>query len=142
MDTECDSARVRVVIMGAEGVGKTTIMKRFLLNSFQHQHLPTLEDLYRRDFALGPDLRLRADFLDTSGSGEFPAMRRLAILSGQAFLLVSSLGCPASQATARAHLAEIQEVLGSLEGVPIVLAGNKADLRRTNGLFRRRIYHH
>ena len=122
--------RAKLVVMGGEAVGKTSIVRRFLFDTFQHRHQPTVEELYSRDFSLSPRLTLGVDLLDTSGSLQFPAMRSHAILSGHAFLLVYTLGCPASLATARALLREISELRGGLQGLPVLLAGNKADLQR------------
>ena len=122
--------RAKLVVMGGEAVGKTSIVRRFLFDTFQHRHQPTVEELYSRDFSLSPRLTLGVDFLDTSGSLQFPAMRRHAILSAHAFLLVYTLGCPASLATARALLREISELRGGLQGLPVLMAGNKADLQR------------
>ena len=54
-----------------------------LLPAPQHQHDPTVEEQYRRDFCLNTaGLRLKVDFLDTSGSHQFPAMRDLALQQG------------------------------------------------------------
>ena len=114
-------------------MGKTAIVKRFLGHTFQHRHQPTVEEVYSRDFSLSPQLTLGVDLLDTSGSLQFPARRRQAILSGHAFLLVYTLGCPASLATVRALLREISELRGGLQGLPVLLAGNKADLQRGRG---------
>ena len=41
-----------MVVMGAEGVGKTSILRRFLFDQFQHQHSPTVEEMYSRDFVI------------------------------------------------------------------------------------------
>ena len=42
-----------------------------------------MEEQYSRDFCLDTaGLRLKVDFLDTSGSHQFPAMRNLAIQQG------------------------------------------------------------
>ena len=42
--------RAKLVVMGAEGVGKTSILRRFLFDQFQHQHSPTVEEMFSRDF--------------------------------------------------------------------------------------------
>ena len=44
--------RAKLVVMGAEGVGKTSILRRFLFDQFQHQHSPTVEEMYSRDFVI------------------------------------------------------------------------------------------
>ena len=125
--------RAKLVVMGGEAVGKTSIVRRFLGDTFQHKYQPTVEEFYSRNFSLSPRLTLGVDLLDTSGSLQFPAMRRHAILSGHAFLVVYTLGCPASLATAQALVREISELRGGLQGLPVLLAGNKADLQPASG---------
>ena len=125
--------RSKLVVLGGQAVGKTAIVRRFLGHTFQHTHQPTVEEVYSRDFSLSPQFTLGVDLLDTTGSLQFPARRRQAILSGHAFLLVYTLGCPASLATVRALLREISELRGGLQGLPVLLAGNKADLQRGRG---------
>ena len=123
--------RWKVVIMGGEGVGKTSLVRRFLYNSFQHRHIPTVEELYPRNFCLSPSVSVRGSILDTSGTDQFPAMRRHAILTSQAILLVYSLACPASLHWIQLRLTEIREVRGGKLDLPVVLVGNKVDLERS-----------
>jgi len=116
--------------MGAEGVGKTSLVRRFLYNSFQHRHIPTVEELYARVICLTPEISVRVSILDTSGTDQFPAMRRHAIQSCQAILLVYSLACPASLQFLKLRLQEILEMRGGQLDLPVVLVGNKVDLCR------------
>ena len=154
---EVGPSRAKVVLLGAEGVGKTSILRRFLFDQFQHQPRPTVEEMYSRDFPLATDLTLRVDLLDTCGADQFPAMRRMALLTGHAFLIVYSLASPASLQVARARLEELRQVppstppprppllalplppqvRGGLAGVAVVVAGNKADLTRGRGYLAR-----
>ena len=53
-------------------------------------HRETIEELHRGEYDLN-GLRLTLDILDTSGSHCFPAMRKLAIDTGDAFVLVYSV---------------------------------------------------
>ena len=69
------SDRIRLVVMGDSYVGKSAIIKRFLFGTFDGQHIPTVEDLFSRDFELGGNT-LKVDILDTAGDAQFPAMRR------------------------------------------------------------------
>ena len=72
----------RLIILGSAQVGKTAIIKRFLVNKFDEKYTPTIEDFHRKVYRIkGEPYRL--DILDTSGNDPFPAMRRLCLLTGQ-----------------------------------------------------------
>lgn len=126
-------SRWKVTVLGGEAVGKTALVKRFLFDSFAHLYIPTVEEMYCRKFSLSPDVILRASILDTSGRDEFPAMRRHAILSSHAFIIVYSVSSPDSLHFAQERLAEIRDLRGGRLDVPVVLVGNKVDLRRGRG---------
>jgi hypothetical protein len=49
-----DHERIRLVILGGAGVGKSCIVKRFLFNTFTDKYRSTVEDLYNREYDLGP----------------------------------------------------------------------------------------
>lgn len=40
----------RVVVFGAGGVGKSSIILRFIKNSFSEAYVPTIEDIYKQVF--------------------------------------------------------------------------------------------
>lgn len=48
-----DVERIRLVILGGAGVGKSCIIKRFLLKSYSDKYRATVEDLYNREYDLG-----------------------------------------------------------------------------------------
>ncbi|XP_023209611.1 ras-related protein Rap-1b-like protein [Centruroides sculpturatus] len=115
----------RLVIMGAAKVGKTSIVKRFLYDEFNSEHKPTVEDVYREEYNLG-NYGLVLDILDTSGSYEFPAMRDLAISTGDAFVLVYSIDDSDTFEEVRTLREKILDRRKS--NVPILVVGNKCDL--------------
>uniref|UniRef100_A0A8C8RUQ6 Uncharacterized protein n=1 Tax=Pelusios castaneus TaxID=367368 RepID=A0A8C8RUQ6_9SAUR len=119
-------ARVRLVFFGAAGVGKTALIRRFLQDAFEARHRRTVEELHLLELEAGPELRLRLEILDTSGSYSFPAMRRLCIGRGDAFALVYSVHEPDSFAEVQRLRDEIVEARRG--AAPIVLVGNKSDL--------------
>lgn len=48
-----DVERIRLVILGGAGVGKSCIIKRFLYKTYSDKYRATVEDLYNREYDLG-----------------------------------------------------------------------------------------
>ncbi|KAL0271736.1 UNVERIFIED_CONTAM: hypothetical protein PYX00_008732 [Menopon gallinae] len=122
-----DYERIRLVILGGQGVGKSCIVKRFLFNTYSDKYKSTVEDLYNREYDLGATT-LKVDILDTSGDLQFPAMRRLSIATAHAFLLVYAATSSASFQAVKQCFNEIREQRADYQEIPIVVAGNKFDL--------------
>lgn len=72
----------RVVVLGAPRAGKTCILRRFLGLDFQEKYEPTREDFHRQLFNIHGET-FQLDLLDPAGEREFPAKRRLTVLTGQ-----------------------------------------------------------
>ncbi|XP_064478955.1 ras-related protein Rap-2c-like [Ornithodoros turicata] len=115
----------RLVLLGNARVGKSAILHRFLYDQFLHDYSATVEEFHRGDFDVGNNTTVSLDVLDTGGSFEFPAMRRLAITSGDAFVLVYSIDDSDSFEAVRRFR---DDVLEARRRVPIVIVGNKLDL--------------
>ncbi|XP_072273657.1 ras-related protein Rap-2c-like [Pyxicephalus adspersus] len=116
---------VRLVFMGAAGVGKTALIQQLLYDRFEQRHRRTVEEVY----CLEPDpelLRLHLEIVDTSGSYSFPAMQKLRIQQGDAFALVFSLADLESFQEVERLRQEILRVKGETD-VPIVVVGNQTD---------------
>ncbi|XP_026841809.1 GTP-binding protein Di-Ras2 [Drosophila persimilis] len=126
-----DLERIRLVLLGGAGVGKSSIVKRFLFKTYTDKYRATVEDLYNREYDLG-GVTLKVDILDTSGDMQFPAMRRLSIATAHAFMLVYAATSAPSFQCVKQCFEEIREQRGDFQDIPIVIAGNKADLAPTH----------
>ncbi|XP_060551070.1 ras-related protein Rap-2a-like [Ruditapes philippinarum] len=116
----------RVVVMGTAGVGKSSIISQFMHNKFTETHKETVEELHRHRMKF-KTIAVEIDILDTSGSHEFPAMRKLAIATGDAFILVYAVDNQTSFETVKRLRDEIKEY-NHKEHYSIVVVANKTDL--------------
>ncbi|XP_029011990.1 ras-related protein Rap-2b-like [Betta splendens] len=123
---------VRLVFLGAAGVGKSALIHRFLRNRFEHKYKPTVEELHVLECDGAGAAKVRLEILDTSGSYSFPAMRQLCIRHSDAFALVYAVDDPASFEEVRRLRDEILEVRDG-KRAPITVVASKADLTEGEG---------
>ncbi|KFO89946.1 GTP-binding protein Rhes, partial [Buceros rhinoceros silvestris] len=105
---------VRLVFLGAAGVGKTALIRRFLMDTFEPKEYEVS----------GPTVKV--EILDPSGSYSFPAMRKLSIQNSDAFALVYAVDDAESFESVKSLREEILEVKED-KFPPIVVVGNKAE---------------
>ena len=120
----------RLLVMGANRVGKTSIISQFLYDQFNSWYKPTVEEMYRGEFEIGPR-KLFLDIEDTSGSFacDFPAMVEVSLNAADAVLLVFAVNDKESFE----QVALLRDVVIRCRGsdMPMVVAGNKTDLARS-----------
>ncbi|KAJ8920150.1 hypothetical protein NQ315_011809 [Exocentrus adspersus] len=117
----------RVVVFGAGGVGKSSLVLRFVKGTFRESYIPTIEDTYRQVISCNKNI-CTLQITDTTGSHQFPAMQRLSISKGHAFILVFSVCSRQSLEELRPIFEVIRELKGpDLSQIPIMLTGNKCD---------------
>ncbi|XP_071494377.1 GTP-binding protein Di-Ras2-like isoform X1 [Diadema antillarum] len=116
----------RVVVFGAGGVGKSSLVLRFVRGTFRETYIPTIEDTYRQVISCNKNV-CTLQITDTTGSHQFPAMQRLSISKGHAFILVYSITSRQSLEELKPIYDVIREIKGDVDGIPIMLVGNKCD---------------
>lgn len=116
----------RVVVFGAGGVGKSSLVLRFVRGTFRESYIPTIEDTYRQVIGCNKQV-CTLQITDTTGSHQFPAMQRLSISKGHAFILVYSITSRQSLEELKPIFSEITEIKGDVDSIPIMLVGNKCD---------------
>ncbi|KAM4692376.1 ras-related protein Rap-1b-like [Rhinophrynus dorsalis] len=121
-----EKRQVRLVFLGAAGVGKTSLISRFLHDTFDPKYRRTVEELHVTEYEAACGTQVKIEILDTTGSFEFPAMRKLSMQSGDAFALVYTVDDPDTFEQVRRLREEILEAKGD-KSPPIVVVGNKRD---------------
>ena len=124
-DMPLERHSLKVAVVGSSGVGKTNILKRFLLDKFDQNAASTVQETTKSRFELPPNIVLDIDFIDCSGASEFCAMRRQCIKNADGIVMVFDLtNNDTFQEVRKIH----QEILAFRDVVPVVVIGNKMDL--------------
>lgn len=115
-----------MALMGAGGVGKTSMIKQFVENCFDEMYEPTIEEIHRKSVTYRGD-QCMMEIADTAGMEQFAQMRDVYIRNGDGFILVYSIVDPTTFEDVKTIREQI--VISKMsEQVPIVLVGNKRDL--------------
>ncbi|XP_067670712.1 ras-related protein Rap-2c-like [Haliotis asinina] len=84
---QCNNMTFNLIVMGATSVGKTSLISQFVHGKTKSPSADSTKDFYSCKITDG-DLNVCVDILDTHGDLEFPQMMKLAIQTGDAFVLV------------------------------------------------------
>ena len=119
-----------IALLGASAVGKTALLRSLFKHEFPERHEPSLDDYYMHTIAIdGVHYNLR--IVDTSGTHNFPVMRRFATDLCGAFIIMFSFDKPDSFEEAIRLLDEvifIKRATQMRRKVPVVLVANKLDV--------------
>ncbi|XP_020893027.1 ras-related protein Rap-2a-like [Exaiptasia diaphana] len=116
-------SKFTIVFFGDSCVGKTSLIQRYLGYGFSDEYQPTIEDFYIKH-VFHQKKTCELQLIDTSGTYEFPAMRKVDILKADAFVLVYS-----NSATFKRLNRYRGEILEERkEKCPCIIVCNKSDL--------------
>lgn len=121
------TAEYKLVVLGAGGVGKSALTIRLVTDNFLDEYDPTIEDSYRKQVTIDDQAAL-LDILDTAGQEEFSSMQDQWMRDGRGFLIVYNITSAASFDEVSVLYEKILRTK-DVDSVPVVLAGNKADLK-------------
>uniref|UniRef100_A0A915KES1 GTP-binding protein Di-Ras2 n=1 Tax=Romanomermis culicivorax TaxID=13658 RepID=A0A915KES1_ROMCU len=125
------SSDYRISIFGAGGVGKSSIVRRFVDGTFSETYVPTIEDTYTMTVGCSQHKICALQIVDNTGSHQFPAMQRLSMSTGDAFVLVYSVTNGQSLIELKHFVDMIREVKHDDDKnycePPMILVGNKID---------------
>lgn len=117
----------KIAIVGSRSVGKSSLTVRFVDGHFVESYYPTIENTFSKvirfknqDFA--------TEIIDTAGQDEYSILNSKHFIGIHGYLIVYSVASKTSFEMARVIRDKILTHLGT-EWVPIVIIGNKSDLR-------------
>ena len=119
---------IKVLVLGDEGVGKTSLVKSLLRQDLATGKNHTVYDVYEKEFKEAHGT-IRVEFTVITGKFAFPAMERLAIKRSDVFVLVYSL----EKRKTLKEIERLRKVLIETKNqhsteIPIIVVGNKLDL--------------
>lgn len=118
--------RFKVVLIGAEAVGKTSLILRYINDTFKENYIPTLGvNFLTRDLEIGASTRLI--IWDIGGQATWKAKLPLYLKGADGAIIVFDLTRPKTFVSLEDWISKLQEVTG--QKTPFVVVGNKMDLK-------------
>ena len=129
MSSEHEKDKLKIVVLGDGGIGKSCLTRQFCDGYFMEEFDPSEYYDDRKTLTIdGKSVLL--DILDTAGQEEYSAMRDQYMRTGDAFLVVYDVTKRSTFDDTHGFVEQIVRVR-DLDGIPcvkMVLCGNKIDL--------------
>ncbi|KAF4585422.1 rheb small monomeric GTPase RhbA [Ophiocordyceps camponoti-floridani] len=117
----------KVAIVGSRSVGKSSLAVQFVDGHFVESYYPTIENTFSRTIRYkGQDFA--TEIVDTAGQDEYSILNSKHFIGIHGYMLVYSVSSLPSFEMVQVIREKILNHLG-IESVPIVIVGNKSDLR-------------
>ena len=126
--TEAMKFTFKVVILGDGGVGKTSLLNRFVEKSFDQDYKSTIgTNIMRVDYKIMEKITVGFALWDLAGQQFFQRVRQMYLTGCQAALFVYDVTRPETLYSLKNWKNELLSVMGSTD-VKSLMVGNKADL--------------
>ena len=123
---------IKIVLLGEEAVGKSSLVNKFCYNKFEERHQTTIGGAYlQREATLKNGDKLKLHIWDTGGQEKFRSMASLYYKDAVAAILVYDVSNPDSLESLDYWIKELNEKVNN-ENFIITMAGNKCDLPPEN----------
>ena len=115
----------KLVMLGEYAVGKTSLVKRYLYDSFSPEYYPTLNVNISEKLLRFSKCDVRLVIWDVAGQEGFEGVRRSYFKNADVAVLVYDVSRPETLKSLDDWYASLEDVAGY---VPAVVAGNKVDI--------------
>ncbi|MFX1450405.1 MAG: Rab family GTPase [Promethearchaeota archaeon] len=121
--------RFKVVVVGDSGVGKTTLLLRFVDNSFQESFLPTIGvNVCNKKVSLANNKKIHLNIYDIAGQERFSLMRRVFYEDVNGVLIMFDVTNKKSFNNLENWIADLSPNFPSKKPIGLII-GNKIDLK-------------
>ena len=119
---------LKLVIMGDEGVGKSSLIVRFVENKFSSEYISTIGvDFLVKEIRLGDTAKAKLVIWDIGGQEQWKAKLNLYLKGADGAVVICDLTRPASGKSVASWVDALKKHAGE---VPYIVVGNKVDLKR------------
>jgi small GTP-binding protein len=122
----------KCTLLGSQGTGKTSLVERFLNNTFKGEATPTVGAAFSSKRIMIDNLDMRLDIWDTAGQERFESLVPIYMKGTCFFLVVYDVTDPMTYEKAKIWIDKIRsdEIIPKyeMERPLILLIGNKIDL--------------
>ena len=118
---------VKIILLGESGVGKTSIINRYLNNEFASESLSTLGSYTSKKEIIKNKTKYLLDIWDTSGQEQYHSITNLFINGSDIVILVYSIDSKSSFTGLDFWYNSVKEKLGN-DNFILAIVGSKSDL--------------
>mmetsp|Transcript_41568 Transcript_41568/g.36936 ORF Transcript_41568/g.36936 Transcript_41568/m.36936 type:complete len:179 (-) Transcript_41568:394-930(-) len=120
--------KINVAIIGPASVGKSSIVVRYVYNTFSTEYIPTLQDHYTKTERVEDDV-FKLNILDTSGTEDFVSVMVSEWMENKdGLILAYSVESPGFLKSLEAFVQKIT-YYDSENEIPKILIANKIDIK-------------
>jgi len=119
----------KVVMLGASGVGKSSLVLRFVLDKFSEATEATIGAAFLTKSIVCDDYTLKFEIWDTAGQERFKSLAPMYYRNSRVAIVVYDVSSPESFEKAKEWIEEFKAAEQNTERI-IALVGNKADLSK------------
>lgn len=124
---ESDMLQCKLVLLGDSGVGKTSIVTRYVQGAVNEYQISTIGAAYLTKYETVDNKVVKFNIWDTAGQEKYRNLAPLYYRDAQAAIVVYDITESSSVPNAKRWIAELKEKLPS-NSVQIAIVGNKIDL--------------
>lgn len=122
----------KVVLLGEGAVGKTSLLLRYVENTFDNRHIQTLQAAFLSKKLNIEGRRVNLSIWDTAGQEKYHALGPIYYRDSQGALLVYDITDEDSFRKVKSWVKELRKMLGT--DVCLRIIGNKTDLDRNRNV--------
>ncbi len=116
----------KIVILGHFGVGKTSLIRRFVKDSFSDNYKVTIGvHITKKIVEVRADESISLIIWDLEGTDEVRMIRNAYLLGSHGVVFVFDVSRPS---TFQGLSQDLEIVAGKTQGIPLIVVGNKIDL--------------